>query len=78
MQALNSNVMKLALNLKARSMSVARVTVYNVKCVIMKAILFSIAISRQKCQFLDDTTHFSYVAHNFIVEFCHHWIYSSF
>ena len=39
MQALNSNVMKLALNLKARSRSVARVTLYNIKYVIMKAII---------------------------------------
>ena len=38
MQALNSNVMKV-LNLKARSMSVARVTLYNIKYVIMKAII---------------------------------------
>ena len=39
MQALKSNVMNLALNLKGRSRSVARVTLYNIKYVIMKAII---------------------------------------
>ena len=45
----SSNVMKLTLNLKSPLRSVARVTPYNIKYVIMKGI---IAISRQKCQFL--------------------------
>ena len=39
MQALNSNVIKLTLNIKARSRNVTRATPCNIKYIIMKAII---------------------------------------
>ena len=66
MQVLNSNVMKLTLNLIARSRSVARA---NFDHAIMKVIIHDchftpkMSISRRN------------VVHNFNEEFCHHWIY---
>ena len=55
MQALNSNVMESDFDLKARSMSVASVNLYNIKYVIMKAIIHYCYFS-QKCHFLAETT----------------------
>ena len=94
MQAFNSNVMRLALNLRTCSMSVARVTLYNINNESHYSLLLFLAETNQTkaTSFTAKNgdpiyytvlhgkllTHFSYVAHNFIVEFCHHWIYSSF
>ena len=80
----NITVRKLDLNLKARSMSVTRVTLYSILCnnehyslllFLAKNVIFLTKLLSTKNGEIPYTlasTHFTYVAHNFIVEFCHH------